>query len=372
MLISISNTLRETWIVFGALTLALVIFIRRTRYTSFFPVEVTNQLKGVAILLVILSHIGYFLVTDHSFLVPLSNYAGVGVDLFLILSGYGLVASALKRPLSILQFYKKRLTKIYLPVVATLFLLLTLDFVVLHKTYPLSLTIKNLLGFFPQADLYREIDSPLWFITPLIFYYLIFPLLFWRRFPLISSIVVALLGYYITQQNLPGLISVTEGVAKLYQLHFIGFPVGMALGALFNQPPTLLGSIGHSLHRLITKDTIRRGLLGISLVGLYFAATHSEVGKSWRAEEYTSIGTALLLLLCFLFSKVEFKFLSICGALSFEMYLLHWPILYRYGFLYSYLSAGLATALYFGIFILVGFGYQTLVNKLSRLPAKHA
>ncbi len=364
MLISISNTVRETWIFFGLCIFALVISLRKGRHAGFLPLEVTNELKGVAIILVALSHIGYFLVSDHSFLVPLSNYAGVGVDLFLILSGYGLVVSALKRPLTILQFYKKRFSKIYLPVFATLLIFLALDFAFLHKTYPPSLTVKNFLGFFPQADLYNEIDSPLWFITPLFFYYLIFPLFFWRRAPLVSSVAVALLGYYITKQNLPDIIHVSDGVAKLYQLHFLGFPLGMALSSIVNQPPRMFATVFKKITLLFQHTWFHYSLTAVSIAGLFFYATHSGVGSTWKKEEIISLATSSFLLLFFILKKFRIKLLSLFGLFSFEIYLLHWPILYRYDIVYPHLPAGIATAILLAIFLGLSYLYQRLVRHL--------
>jgi peptidoglycan/LPS O-acetylase OafA/YrhL len=363
MLISITNVARETWIFFGLFVFALALSIRHGRGSGFLPTEATNELKGVAILLVVLSHIGYFLVSDHSFLVPLSNYAGVGVDLFLILSGYGLVASALKRPLTILQFYKKRLSKIYFPVAATLLLLLILDAVFLHKTYALGLTIKNFFGFFPQADLYNEINSPLWFITPLFFYYLIFPLLFWRRAPIISSLVVAVLGYYVTNQNLPNIINVTEGVAKLYQLHFLGFPLGMAISALANQPPKILENVFKKCSLLFQHTWFRYSLITFCLIGLFFYLNRSGVGSTWKKEEVISLITGSFLLLFFILKKFHIKILALFGIFSFEIYLLHWPILYRYDIVYPYLPAGIATAIFLTIFLGFGYLHQRYVRR---------
>lgn len=119
MTISIFNAVTQTAIVQIFLLLALVVSARRTKDSSFFSADTTTELRGLAILMVVFSHIGYFLVNDHQFLVPLSNYAGVSVNLFLILSGYGLVAAALHQPLLIGAFYLKRFVHVYLPVLIT-------------------------------------------------------------------------------------------------------------------------------------------------------------------------------------------------------------------------------------------------------------
>src|SRR3989344_1884092 len=83
------------------LAIPLVFFILITSRKEAHPYEIdqehTNQLKGLAILMVIFSHIGYFLDSSDKFLYPLSVAGGVGVNIFLLLSGFGLTSSALNK-----------------------------------------------------------------------------------------------------------------------------------------------------------------------------------------------------------------------------------------------------------------------------------
>ena len=132
MLISISNAGEATILVGIVLLAACLLTAGVAKSADFLSQETTAELKGLALLMVVFSHIGYFLVSDRSFLVPFSNYAGLGVDLFLLLSGYGIMASALARPLSVWQFYKRRLTKIVVPVVITVGLFVAIDGIFLH------------------------------------------------------------------------------------------------------------------------------------------------------------------------------------------------------------------------------------------------
>ncbi len=338
----ITNAVTQTYIVIGVLLAGLLLTIRKRPLGALFPPEATTELKGLAILFVVLSHIGYFLVSDHEFLQPLSNFAGVGVDIFFILSGYGLVASALQRPISVWQFYRKRLLKIFVPVLVTMLLLLGLDYLVLDITYPTALTIKNLFGFFPQADLYREINSPLWYITPLLAYYILFPLVFWRKQPLISAGVLALAAWVFIY-FLPDLNLVSESLVHMYKLHFMAFPVGMAVAALTSEP----------IH-LSQKN--RWVWTAITAVLVTYMLNNTQVGSSWKNESASSIVTALALVGLFMAKPINNKILALFGLFSFEIYLLHWPLVYRYDFLYGGgVPAGIATILY--LLILLGLGY---------------
>jgi len=96
MKILIDNPITGTYIFIVIFVFAILLSLRKKKSEGFFPISITNELKGVAILTVIFGHIGYFLVSDNRFLFPLSTISGVGVDLLLFLSGYGFVVSAIK------------------------------------------------------------------------------------------------------------------------------------------------------------------------------------------------------------------------------------------------------------------------------------
>ncbi len=356
MLIPIFNAGVQNYLFLAVAAIAIAATVRRKTEPDKFSVAVTTELKGVAILLVVLSHIGYFLVTDHTFLAPLSNYAGVGVDLFLILSGYGIMTSALRHPLTIQEFYKKRLGKIWLPVAVTVLLFVATEYLFLNRIYPLLLTVKNLLGFFPSADLYNDLNSPLWFITPLLVQYILFPVLYWRRVPWLAPIVLAAGSFIVMNQDLTALVGITPGVYHLYKLHFLGFSAGLLLACIAHYAAPFLSylrSLGSNHPRII-----RLCLLLLIGLPLFFLLTSGAVGREPLVEQAVSLVTALLIILLFVIKKTEAKVLTLFGQYSFEIYLLHWPLLYRYQSLYEFLPAAAATLLYLSIFITLGWLYQ--------------
>jgi membrane-bound acyltransferase YfiQ involved in biofilm formation len=170
MPISLNNPIGQTWI-FSLIFLAgLLIFIKPRKVKEWFPVEASTELKGAAILMIVLSHIGYFLVNDHRFLWPLSIMAGIGVNLFLFLSGFGLTVSQLRKNLSVGQFYQKRLLKLFQPFWIVLGVFLILDFFLLKISYSWVFIGKAIIGIFTWADITQSFNSPLWYFT-LIFGY---------------------------------------------------------------------------------------------------------------------------------------------------------------------------------------------------------
>lgn len=93
MTILINNPVQST-VIFSIFFILIFLFTLRLRKNETTVQLVhTQELKGLAILAVIFSHIGYFLANDDRFLFPFSIIAGVGLNLFLFLSGYGLFVS---------------------------------------------------------------------------------------------------------------------------------------------------------------------------------------------------------------------------------------------------------------------------------------
>ncbi|MEK7595354.1 MAG: acyltransferase [Patescibacteria group bacterium] len=319
----------------------------------------TNELKGVAILMVLFSHIGYFLFSDHTFLYPLSVAGGVGVNIFLFLSGFGLTSSEIKSNKPILHFYFKRLRNIFIPMWLTLTSVLLLDAHILNKTYSLHTILQGVLGFFPNSDIDSAINSPLWYFTLILFYYLIFPLAYIRNKPYLSSLIILLTGFLITRLDLP----VSKDVLKLYQLHYLAFPLGMAFANAYQKKQII------KLKDYVVKHTSSWVVSYISyflilILSFLFAYTaiHSNIGKSVFAEQITSMFTMLSLVLIFLIKDVQSDLLIILGKYSYEIYLIQWPLLYRFDLIYNHTPAFLGTFLYILFFFVIGF----VLNKFVK------
>ena len=161
----------------------------------------TNLLKFVAAIMVAFGHYaGYALTfTDNPIYRLTVMFAGnVGVALFFLLSGYGLMKSELNKHQDLLQFIKKRLAKVYLPVVLVSFIwqlvLWPHDVGVGHLPKMLYATF---LGFS---------DGVLWFVKAIMICYILFRVyLIFRRISnkagfisllVGTTIVYALIYYY--------------------------------------------------------------------------------------------------------------------------------------------------------------------------------
>jgi peptidoglycan/LPS O-acetylase OafA/YrhL len=375
MIVLISNAVVQTYIFSAVLLVALILSLRKRQDQDFFPISVSQELKGFAILTIVIAHVTYALVSDTKFLHPLSTMAGVGVDLFLLLSGYGLIISSLKKPSSIWQFYKYRLAKIYIPFWICLSIFFILDFWILNLNYGWSYVIQSFLGFFGRANLYLDVNAPFWYFSWIVMYYLIFPWFLIKKKPWLSAILIFIFTFVLIKIQ-PAFLG---QVAHLYRVHLIAFPLGIILGWFLNFSqswPKIKDGISRKF-LLLTKETSKyqKSLLRFSLtlsliVFILYFVKHSGVGKEPIIEELMSVMTCLALIALFLIKRIEIKAFYWFGFFSYEIYIFHWPLMYRYDFLFKYLPAWLALFLYLFVFLGLGYLLQLIIAKTSTVLTK--
>lgn len=361
MQIEIKDAVTQTYLFSLIFFLALFLSTRRKSVSLSFTKEVTEDLKGFGILAVVFSHIGYFLSTDTRFLFPLSILAGVGVNLFLFVSGFGLTISALSNPQGILSFYKKRLLRMFLPMWVTITVLVIADFVFLDKFFPLPGLIQNYLGFFPQADIFTDLNSPLWYFSLILFYYLTFPLLFWKKLPFLSAPLLLLTAFITLRLPIP----VNESVLNLYKLHFVSFPLGVFFAGLTRHEDLI--PVKSALKNVFAKFNLKYIFAPVFLLIFFQTSFNSGVGLGKQIEQTVSLITMFSIIFLFLISSFRFALFGLIGKYSYEIYLTHWPILSRYGFLYLYLPPFLATLMYLVFFMGIG----SLMQKFQKRVLKN-
>lgn len=181
--------------------------------------EDTLFLKGVAIILIILSHLN-----------RCTGGGSIGVNLFLIVSGYGLYKSYLKNNNK--DYWKKKLHKVYIPfVIAGIFKVL---YYVTHGNInPISI-IFTLTGL----DFNLIYDETMWYISYIFLEYLIFYLV--KRIPskkkddnknYLDFILLTIFNILIVILNIKlKFITFESGI----HLYFLSFPLGILLAKLSN------------------------------------------------------------------------------------------------------------------------------------------
>jgi peptidoglycan/LPS O-acetylase OafA/YrhL len=378
MPIEITDVQQQTWVVIAALVVALLVSLRRSRHTDLFPVSVTQELKGLAILTIVLAHIAYMLVTDSSFLYPLSVAAGVGVDLFLFISGYGLVVGMLRSPLSPLQFYRRRLSRVFIPFWFVIVLLFIADALVLGHTYGGGYVAQSLLGWFPRASAWEDVNSPFWYITWILMFYLLFPLVFSRKRPWLSALVLAAIANVLAVWN-----PLEMQANWLHRLHTNAFSIGMLMAWALNRRADLAA-------RLIAFRDERGGWMRLAIVALtlgaafWLAPRGSPAAWPWLSAlleaaglnagffigQAISLATLGALVVAFVLKRRDSTFLYLYGLYSYETYLLHWPLMSRYDVFYGVLPAGVATIAWLAAFIGLGWLLRKALDPIEALVDK--
>lgn len=241
---------------------------------------------------------------------------GFGVDIFLVLSGFGLIYSHNKTPCygsikKVLSFYLKRFSRIVFSY--------TLIFIVYYVIY----ATKNggsVLDFFAKYTIYELFATgfrEFWFIHAIAVLYLIFPVIAWLYDKLnlhIAFLITALISvgiefafYYFNS----GLYSNCE----IFITRIICFAIGCYFGCF---------SLNKKSIRLI--EFILYCLAFISALIFIFLTIHFNIG-SLRLDRYLfAISTSLLIivispLITLLANKL--KWMSWLGQFTLQVYLIH-------------------------------------------------
>ena len=382
MPITLTDDIYQTNLIVIAILIAVVLFtFKRAKHTDLFPVSVTQELKGLGILTVVFAHFAYMLVTNADFLFPLSIIAGVGVDLFLFMSGYGLTIGMLKKPLPILEFYKRRVIKIFIPFWVAIILIFAANAIFLDIHYSVPYMIQSLLGWFPTAEGFADVNSPFWYITWMMMFYVLFPLVFSTKRPWLSAIILAVIATLIGVYN-----PLDMGDNWLHRLHTVAFSLGIVFAWLLFETKDKENKLVVYLKEFrnkakFTPYIVIALMLGVVVyMSLHTTANHwptltAILGKGYFVDQLTSIVIMFAFIVIFSLKKFDNKFLSIYGLYSFEVYLIHWPLIGRYDIFFDIFPAWAAVIAWLITFIVVSWLLQKITTPLgawidSRL-AKH-
>ena len=373
MPITITNVPESNMIVIAVLIAVLFLTFRKSKHTEIFPISVTQELKGLGILTVVFAHFAYMLVTNAEFLFPLSIIAGVGVDLFLFMSGYGLSVGMLKRPMPVLDFYKRRLIKIFIPFWIALIFIFAADAIFLQINYPVPYMIQSFLGWFPTAIGFGDVNSPFWYITWMIMFYALYPIVFSTKRPWLSALILAVIATLLGVYN-----PLDMGDNWLHRLHTLAFPLGIVAAWLLMETKDKENKLVTTLKNFrnnASNSMIHYVIIVVMLAIVVYMSLHTTanywpkltalLGKGYFVDQFTSLVIMFAFIVIFSLKKFDNKFLSIYGLYSFEVYLIHWPLIGRYDIFFSYMPAWAAVLAWLVAFILISIVLQKMVTPVS-------
>ena len=336
--------------------IAVCILTGKRRESQFLDRVQSDQMKGLAISLVVLGHL-WVHVSDVKTEIILS---GDAIALFFIFSGYGLTLSNTNKDPRAAGYWASRLNRVMVPYWAATIVLLALDYFILNKSYAASDLIYTLFGINITLTT-KYLDYVRWYITPLLLWYLLFWLflkIFGRKnyisALIFSAGVIFFLDYY---------------VAKFSWYQIFAFPLGCLLGKYHPQ-------IAKIYNKTPQKFAIG-GFVSILLVLSYKIAFSSSLPNliPWIMYKFTNevvsviFSMGIILIIAFAGSKgYVSRFLLYAGSISYELFLLHGAFLIKYNPIISgtdtlRLSVEFAAFMLFAMVLASGFQRTLMVVK---------
>lgn len=253
----------------------------------------TIELKGIAILMVIIGHVSQ--IFGASFL----NYMGAfGVGIFLFISGYGLTLSFKSKGLD--NFFKKRIVTVWIPYAIVTSVLILLAYFQ-GVTFDIKTNLLLILGF----DYNRSIDPTMWYISFILLWYILFYIIFkCIKNTRIKALSFILCGVVFYKMHFP---SILTDLSWQWKIHAFSFPLGVIVA-------------------LYIKSGIKRQYLIISCVCTTFAMFHfyTHILESAGYYMLTNITTAVTLIIAVVVLRSCFNplhFTKFIGIYSYELYL---------------------------------------------------
>lgn len=308
--------------------------------------KLTSQLKGIAIIFVLLGHMTISNLLDYK---SIENFGAFGVDIFLLLSGYGLYKSYLKKGIT-KNFVIKRISTIYIPFIIVVLIEIFLK--IYKQNY--NFTFKQISVFLSGFDINRTLDGTYWYISFILLWYFIFCIIYKysksRKFNIILLFCISCLF------KLSTLIDPLKSLSWQYSLHYITFPIGVLIATYEKEFMKVLVSIIYKLMIIILFIT--------SFCTRYIFNLNDDF--YWLYD----LNIALLMLAIFIFFQslgIMSRFLNFTGHISFEIYLVEIQILTYFNFSNIIGNKIIGDIIYIICCFIVGFILNRLVKVIKQL-----
>ncbi len=316
----ISNPSFHNFVIIFILLVISLVFARR-KATGFMDITQGNELKGLAMLMVVTGHLWVHVSQDRASLI----LGGTAVSLFLLLSGYGLTLSVENKPLTLKGFIFRRLSRVMIPYWIITGIILLLDYLILNKTYSLQGITTTLAGINIDRTI-RDLDYVRWFITLLLIEYIVFFVAnrFLPRFEAILSIF---------------LFNVLLMLLKHFDFFLLGsfhniiaFPLGCLLAYYIKDVSRFVFEKGNHTKLIILFISC---LILVWLLLSFFGEDKNFLIKMTRiglTNLQPLLSCVLAILLVGGVGRLGYVsgFLSFTGIIALEIYLVHGPLLIKY------------------------------------------
>jgi len=315
----------------------------------------TRELKGAAIMFVILGHMS---IDKHIYIASNMVYAGAwGVTLFLILSGFGITKSYLNNGINLSKLFG-RIKSILIPYSVVTLAWILIDSLYLEKSYSAKTILLALLGI----DVKRSIDASMWYISIILFWYIIFYFAF--RLPIKNSVKVLLLFCFSYVINKGYFNTLLIDLSYNWQLSAFSFPIGVSL-ALYSRKIK-------NCFKEVNLDILLAIMAVFFFIIFNILIKHNSISIKYYILSNTSLSFFFIILIALLRKyNITSTFIEFIGSISYEMYLFEGVFMWKYSLLRIFHNKLISLILYFSVLILVSFIYNK-VSKIIEFPRETA
>lgn len=289
--------------------------------------EVTDCVKGIAIFIVIIHHFSQR-IADPGYLYLFTRFGYLSVSVFFFLSGYSLMKSLEKNSSYLDGFVRKRLSRVYLP----LLIINSFSLLLFHYVYGKSYGPGEIIMYVTGMKLF---DPVLWFVNAILLFYIAFFIAF-RFFSMHTGTVIifAFSGVYFA-------VCSWIGLGDWWYNTCFCFPLGISAALYYERMTLFLGK--------------RFGLVsGVTalIFPLTFYLANWYVFPAYSMLFYVISSAACVLAVVLVLMKIEINnaIWLFAGAISYEMYLVHMKVFNLY---FNHVSITAGYSLYFFITIVV-------------------
>lgn len=354
---------------FTILSILILISFKKSVKEQPLSILQTNQMKGIAILIIIVHHVALAL-GNPGYLSLFHHLGFPSVSIFLVLSGYGIFLSVEKKGLN--NFFSKRVMRVYIPfILAMTYKILIFDYFILNKT---SRVCNSLLNIFLAPS---TLDMNMWFIVYILFWYCITYVIF-----SLNKLNKSKTSYLFLTAILVGISPVPDTWVN----NSFSFPFGCWIAAnskiiieklenlLAGNKPKLSSIFAHvknHLNHYIDTFTL---YLSFGIVCLHLWVWMKSPSANANiyspiiniiAHDIIGISFAILIIgLIILLGKFKIRstFLNFLGENSFELYLVHGTLLSLFK-----LISGVDFAVTFFVYFIIVCISSIVLKKLSSL-----
>lgn len=314
-------------------------------------------LMGVAILWVMLYHSHVYVGTSR-FLELFQRIGYGGVDIFILVSGFGVYFSIYKDN-SILNFYKKRALRIF-PYYYPIVFIFTVIAIQIGIWNPDALFYNlTTLGYWRNIGLHKIYD---WYIPALLFLYLVTPL-YYKFFKINknATTILAIIAAYVFSYSTHGTYDYLYNLTFRIPHYVIGFWLA----------DFLIKNKEFKFSKLTIFLFAISLLFGLSLLYYFYFYTPYFEEYGTYVSPFIFITLPLCMFLCYFFSlfkSYKFPILTFFGIHSLTLFIFHEKILYIF---HAILPSYLENVCSFIVTFILAYVWQkfvdNLVNKITEI-----